>query len=83
VTKSAKDHKAALEAVRQELHSQFPRETDRLQQLDHHVATVAMVIDHLHDEAPRHADLEERIRKAPALYATHGHQLRVRAEEEA
>jgi len=47
---------ATLDKLKTTMHSQFdyPGSSDRLAQLDSHVATVAMVIDHLFDEAQRH-----------------------------
>lgn len=46
---------AALDEVRQAMHDQFPDNAARLGQLDSHIATVAMVVDHLHDEDAREA----------------------------
>lgn len=46
---------AALESVKAAMHTQFPEHRERLEQLDDHLATVAMVVDHIHDEAARAA----------------------------
>jgi hypothetical protein len=43
----------ALAGVKQSMHDQFPDARARLEQLDAHMATVAMVVDHIHDEAER------------------------------
>lgn len=47
---------AALEQVKVGMHETFPAATDRLAQLDAHLATVAMVVEHIDDEAARAAD---------------------------
>ena len=44
---------AALDKVKAAMHEQYPDNTARLEQLDAHIATVAMVVDHLFDEAER------------------------------
>jgi len=46
---------AALSKVQAAMHEQFadPDSQPRLAQLDSHIATVAMVVDHLYDEAER------------------------------
>jgi hypothetical protein len=43
----------ALEGVRAAMHDQHPGNGARLEQLDSHMATVAMLVDHLYDEAAR------------------------------
>jgi hypothetical protein len=48
------DHKALLDEISDEMHNRFPNQGARLEQLDAHLATVAMVIDHLRDEEVRH-----------------------------
>jgi len=45
--------KAQLDGIRAAMHEQYPDNTARLEQLDAHIATVAMVVDHLFDEAER------------------------------
>jgi hypothetical protein len=45
--------KAAIEKVRQDMAAQHPDNLPRLEQLDSHLATAAMVVDHLFDEADR------------------------------
>lgn len=47
---------AALDGVKAAAHDQFPAAAARLAQLDSHLQTVGMVIDHLHDEDVRHQD---------------------------
>ncbi len=49
----AADLTARLDAIRQEAHDTFPDNRGRLEQLDSHLATVAMVIEHMADEAGR------------------------------
>lgn len=49
------DMHAALADVKTALHEQFPDAAVRLDQFDSHLATVAMVVDHIHDEAERAA----------------------------
>lgn len=44
---------ALLKDLTTEMHDQHPDNRARLEQLDAHVATVAMVVDHLFDEAAR------------------------------
>ena len=44
---------ALLDDLSKEMHDQHPDNRARLEQLDAHVATVAMVVDHLYDEAAR------------------------------
>lgn len=56
---SRDDAKQQLKAISKELHRKFPEATDRLHQLDSHLATVAMVVDHIHDEAARAAAEKE------------------------
>jgi hypothetical protein len=48
--------KAQLEIVRDAMHEEFPDATDRLAQLDSHMATVEMVIQHLYEEKERAAN---------------------------
>jgi hypothetical protein len=48
--------KAALDDVKSALHEQFPGHDARLDQFDSHLATVAMVVDHIHDEDVRHQE---------------------------
>lgn len=45
----------ALKDIADSLHKQYPREQARLAQLDSHLATVAMLIDHIHNEAAKAA----------------------------
>lgn len=47
---------AALDALQNAAHKQFTYEgsADRLAQLDAHLATVRMAVEHLFDEADRH-----------------------------
>lgn len=48
--------KQALEDVRVSVHARFGDKAelaDRLAQFDSHLATVSMVVDHLHDEAEK------------------------------
>lgn len=52
---SREDIQAALDKMRGSMHEQFPEHAARLEQLDSHIATVAMVVDHIHDEAARAA----------------------------
>lgn len=47
------DLKAALAKIRKQAHDRFPGQPARLEQFDAHVATVEMLLDHLHDEAAR------------------------------
>ena len=49
-----RDYKAQLDKLGAELHQRYPDHPDRLAQLDAHLATVAMVIEHLADEEVRH-----------------------------
>lgn len=44
---------AALDEVRAAMHDQHPDNPDRLHQLDHHLTTAAMVVEHLDDERAR------------------------------
>lgn len=50
---SRDDAKIALDDIRTAMHDQHPDNRARLDQLDSHLATVAMVIDHLYEEAAR------------------------------
>ena len=52
---SREDLQVALERIRNAMHDQFPDAVARLEQLDSHMATVAMVVDHIHEEADRAA----------------------------
>ena len=52
---SLTEAQAALARVSDAMHAQFSTNTARLNQLDSHMATVAMVVDHLFDEADREA----------------------------
>lgn len=42
---------AVLDELRAQLHAEHPENRARLEQLDSHLATVSMVVDHLYDEA--------------------------------
>lgn len=42
--------------VRTAMHDRFPEARARLEQLDSHLATVAMVVEHIHEEAARAAE---------------------------
>jgi hypothetical protein len=44
---------AQLEAVKTAMHEQHPTNPARLEQLDSHLATAAMAVEHLFDEADR------------------------------
>lgn len=46
---------AALDDVKTAMHEQFPDAAARLAQLDSHLATVVMVVEHIHEEAARAA----------------------------
>lgn len=48
--------KAALATVETELRTQFPTAVARLEQATSHLATVAMVVDHIFDEDIRHQE---------------------------
>jgi hypothetical protein len=50
---SRDDALSALDGVRAAMHDRHPGNRARLEQLDCHLATVAMVVDHLYDEAAR------------------------------
>lgn len=56
---------ARLNEVVDAMKNQFPRNVARLEQLEHHLTTAAMAVEHLFDEQAR-ADFAraERIRKA-------------------
>lgn len=61
--------KTALENIAAAMHEQFPdeRHAARLEQLDHHLSTAAMAVEHLFDEQARidiDAARAERIRRA-------------------
>lgn len=43
----------AVRDIGEQLHMQHPEAVARLEQLDAHLATVAMVVDHIYDEAER------------------------------
>ena len=62
---SADDATARLNEIATAMRDQFPRNTARLEQLEHHLTTAAMAVGHLFDEQER-ADFAraERIRKA-------------------
>ena len=45
--------KAALDKVQAAMHEQFPGAVERLAQLDSHLATVDMTVEHLFDEHER------------------------------
>jgi hypothetical protein len=53
LVKTAADLTGRLDAVRRDAHDAFPDNAGRLEQLDSHLATVAMVIEHMADEAGR------------------------------
>jgi hypothetical protein len=59
------DIKAALHELNLALHERFPKNIGRLAQLDYHIATAGMAVEHLFDEQARadHARAE-RIRAA-------------------
>jgi len=46
---------AALRQIGEAMHDQFPGARERLAQLDSHLATVAMVVDHTYEEDVRAA----------------------------
>lgn len=53
-----KDAHALLDDLSKEMHDQHPDNRARLEQFDAHLATVAMVVDHLYEEAERAAATE-------------------------
>jgi hypothetical protein len=62
---SADEVVAKLDEIKAAMTELFPRNAARLHQLDHHLSTAAMAVEHLFDEQVR-ADFAraERIRKA-------------------
>lgn len=46
---------AALDEVKAAVHEKFPNATARLAQLNSHLATSRMVVEHIHEEAARAA----------------------------
>ncbi len=59
-----KDLLLNLEGIRQEVHRQHPH-SPRLNDLDAHVATVAMVVEHVFDETQRALDEAKLTLKNP------------------
>lgn len=49
------DFKSTLDELREAVHEKF-EDSPRRQQFDAHADTLAMVIDHLEDEAIRHSE---------------------------
>jgi len=62
---SAEEALSKLDEVTAAMHEQFPKNVGRLAQLDHHIDTARMAVQHLFDEQERadHARAE-RIRAA-------------------
>lgn len=62
---TAEEALSTLDKIKTDMHKQFPKNVGRLEQLDHHIATAAMAVEHLFDEQVRteHARAE-RIRAA-------------------
>lgn len=62
---TAEDALSKLDEVKASMHKQFPKNVGRLGQLDHHIDTAVMAVEHLFDEQERtdHARAE-RIRAA-------------------
>lgn len=48
-----KEIQASLDKISDDIHKTFPTQLARLAQLDGHMATVRMVIDHIHAEATK------------------------------
>jgi hypothetical protein len=47
---------ADLDDIKTAVHDRFPGARARLDQLDSHLATVRMVVEHIHEEAARAAE---------------------------
>ena len=62
---TAEEALSKLHEVKASMHKQFPKNVGRLAQLDHHIDTAVMAVEHLFDEQERadHARAE-RIRAA-------------------
>jgi hypothetical protein len=64
-TASAEEHVSQLKALSEKMSALFPKNTGRLEQLNSHLQTAAMVVEHLFDEQARaDHDKAERVRKA-------------------
>ena len=55
-----RDHRKTLDELLEDARTRYPEQTDRLDQLDGHVGTVRMVLDHMADEHVRHGHAEAR-----------------------